>query len=135
MSHAANAASVALVRGGRVLLVRRDRAPFRGMWTLPGGRREPGESAEACAIRELREELGVEARALQPIMELAAGAGGWLLQVFATVQFSGEPAPGPEIAELAWTDRESLGRLETTPGLEEVLGRVLALQRTVLPRK
>ena len=52
------AASVALLRRGDVLLIQREREPFGGLWTLPGGRLEPGESAEDCAVREIRGRAG-----------------------------------------------------------------------------
>ena len=39
----------------RVLLIQRNRAPSEGLWTLPGGRLEPGETLEQCAIREVRD--------------------------------------------------------------------------------
>ena len=54
-----NAASVALINGDRVLLIQRARNPWRGMWSLPGGRLEPGETAEEAAGREVREEVGL----------------------------------------------------------------------------
>jgi 8-oxo-dGTP diphosphatase len=55
-------ASVLILRGGRVLLVRRAFAPARGAWDVPGGFIERGETAEAAAKREAREELGVDVR-------------------------------------------------------------------------
>lgn len=56
--------SAALVeRDGRVFLARRAPAKgFPGLWELPGGKLEDGESAPDALIRELREELGIEAR-------------------------------------------------------------------------
>ena len=53
------AASVAIFDADTVLLIRRAFAPLAGVWTLPGGRAEPGESAETCARREIEEELGL----------------------------------------------------------------------------
>lgn len=50
-----------IVRGGQVLICRRaDTDAGAGLWEFPGGKREPGETAAQCLIRELREELGVD---------------------------------------------------------------------------
>jgi mutator protein MutT len=49
-------------REGKLLIARRHpEAHLGGLWEFPGGKREPGESFEACLARELREELGIEA--------------------------------------------------------------------------
>ncbi|MCB8878243.1 NUDIX hydrolase [Acidisoma silvae] len=58
------AASIAVVvRGNEVLLVRRANSPDIGRWGFPGGKTELGETIQACAMRELREETGIEADA------------------------------------------------------------------------
>ncbi len=61
------AVSVALVRGERVLLVKRARAPSQGLYAFPGGKVEPGETLESAARRELLEETGLRAAALRPL--------------------------------------------------------------------
>ena len=55
------AASIAVFRGDAVLIVERGKGAVRGVWSLPGGHIEPGETARGAALRELAEETGVEA--------------------------------------------------------------------------
>lgn len=122
-------ASVALVRQGRVFLIRRKLAPFAGCWTLPGGRLEAGETPEACARRELGEELGLAVTALRPVLDMTVPADPpRRLAVFATDRFSGTIRPlETEIADWGWFSPEAVHGLETTPRLAEVLARALEL--------
>lgn len=54
-------AAALIFRDGQLLITQRQAgAHLGGLWEFPGGKREPGESWEACVIREIREELGVE---------------------------------------------------------------------------
>jgi len=55
---------VFVIHGGKILLIRKKRGLGAGKINGPGGRLEPGETPQACAARELREELGVTAGAL-----------------------------------------------------------------------
>jgi len=56
------AASVAVIRDGRILLATRGKPPSEGLFSLPGGMVDVGETLAEAALRELREEVGVEAR-------------------------------------------------------------------------
>jgi 8-oxo-dGTP diphosphatase len=125
MESPANAVSVALIRDGDVLLIQRAFEPFAGLWTLPGGRREAGESAQEAAIREVREEVGLVVAGLRPVTTLSIGRE-WRLAVFASASFTGEVAPSAEVATWQWVSPEGAARLPTTPELGEVL--VLALR-------
>ena len=54
-------AAALVFRGGKLLITQRHAdAHLGGLWEFPGGKREPNETFEACLIRELREELGIE---------------------------------------------------------------------------
>jgi ADP-ribose pyrophosphatase YjhB (NUDIX family) len=56
-----------VVRDGRVLLVRRGTEPLKGHWTLPGGMLEAGEALTAGAVREVREETGLDVEPIELI--------------------------------------------------------------------
>jgi 8-oxo-dGTP pyrophosphatase MutT (NUDIX family) len=122
-----NAASVALLHRQQVLLIQRAKAPWDGAWSLPGGRLEPGETAEECAARELREELGLQVYALRPVAKLLLGEGKFRLQVFGTEAFAGEITPNDEIAGWQWVPPGGEAALRTTPHLGEVLASAFAL--------
>ncbi|MGN6487511.1 MAG: NUDIX hydrolase [Devosia sp.] len=125
---AANAASVALLHRHQVLLIQRARAPWHGAWTLPGGRLEPGETPEACAAREVEEELGLRVFGLRPLAQLRLGdAQQFRLQVFGTEAFEGEITPSDEIAAYRWVRAGGESALRTTPHLSEVLERAFRL--------
>ena len=124
----ANAASVAVIRGDEVLLIQRAFPPFQGLWTLPGGRIEPGETIEVCAIREVREELGLGVFALQPVTTMAIGEGRrFQLAVFATSGFEGVVLPSDEILDYRWITPSEIAGLATTPDLDKVLRLAFAL--------
>lgn len=102
------AVGVVVLRGDEVLLVRRGTAPRLGQWSLPGGRIEWGETIEAAALRELREETGVEAELLGLVevvdavftaRETGETSRHYVLIDFAARWVSGEPVAGDDAAE------------------------------------
>jgi mutator protein MutT len=102
----------AIVRGGRVLAARRTTAPV-GRWELPGGKVEPGEAPSDALVRELHEELGVEASVAEWLPGRTRISETHTLAV-AVVRISGEPVPtehdavrwlGPgELDDVEWAD-------------------------------
>jgi len=85
---------VALGHRGRVLAARRSYpAPAAGRWELPGGKVDPGESAEAAAVREIAEELGCGVAVtgwLEPEVRIRDGL---VLRVATATLVDGEPVP------------------------------------------
>lgn len=129
------AASAAVFRSGKVLLGRRTAAAAQGLWTLPGGRVEPGERLAEAALRELHEETGVVADGRGPadIVEfIERDADGtvrthFVIVAFAALWRSGEAVAGPELDAVAWVDPETLGGFRVTDGLAGVVRKASAL--------
>lgn len=97
------AVGVVCLRGQDVLLIRRGRAPRLGEWSLPGGRIEAGERARDAALRELREETGIEARLLG-LIDVVDGlfpesGAHYVLIDFVAEWAAGEPVAGDDAAE------------------------------------
>ncbi|MGP3754759.1 (deoxy)nucleoside triphosphate pyrophosphohydrolase [Streptomyces sp. IBSNAI001] len=93
----------AVCDGGRLLAARRSAPPeLAGRWELPGGKVEPGESGEQALVRELREELGVEAEPLERIPGEWPLKAGLVLRVWTVRLRSGEPSPLEDHDELRW---------------------------------
>ena len=97
------AVGVVCLRGDSVLLIRRGTPPRQGEWSLPGGRIEPGERAMDAALRELREETGVEAEItglIAVVDGLFPEAGRhYVLIDYAARWLSGKPVAGDDAAE------------------------------------
>lgn len=91
-----------LWREGRLLVGRRADS---GLWELPGGKREPGESLEGCLARELREELGVEVEVGRRLARIRQPDGDrrFELHCFLCRLRRGEPR-AREHRELAWLE-------------------------------
>jgi ADP-ribose pyrophosphatase YjhB (NUDIX family) len=128
------AASAAVMRDGRVLIVRRGGNFGRGIYTLPGGVVEAGETLTEAVIREVREEtqVAIEPVALAGYREMimrdddGKTARHFVIVCFAARWVAGEPVPDiTEIAEAAWRLPEELDGLKTTEGLREIVGEAI----------
>ncbi|OZC76504.1 DNA mismatch repair protein MutT [Rhodococcus sp. 06-462-5] len=100
--------AAALTHDGRLLLAQRTRPPeLAGLWELPGGKVEPGESEDAALVRELREELGVECSIGAALTGDVDLAGGLVMRAYRASLVSGMPA-ALEHSALRWVDAETL---------------------------
>jgi mutator protein MutT len=118
----------------RLLLIQRARPPAAGKWSVPGGKVELGESLEEAALRELREETGLQCT-LGPIVEVldrvVRGANGDIEFHYVILDFVGSAPTGALQASSDCLDARfvaltDLRKYELTDGLEEVVARARA---------
>jgi 8-oxo-dGTP diphosphatase len=105
-----------LRRDGQILVIRRGgQASRAGYWAPLSGRIEPGESQPAAVVREIREEVGLEATPIAKVWECDTDDGEFLLH-----WWTAEAAPGPlvldrtEVGDARWVTVEEFLRLEPT---------------------
>lgn len=131
------AVSAAIFRDGKVLLVRRARTPALGLYSLPGGRVELGETLTEALTREVTEETGLTIaivglagyREALPAPRRGA-TGHFLIMSFAARWAAGEVRLNDELDDALWRDPGDFGALPTTEGLADI---VAAAHRLVAP--
>jgi len=129
------AVSAAIVRDGRILLVRRARDPGRGLYSLPGGVVESGETLVEAITREVDEETGlsIEPIALAGHREAIIRDKAdkverhFVILSFACRWVAGEPRPSDEVDEARWIKPDELQGLPTTRGLAEMIAAAMKL--------
>ncbi len=125
------ATSLAVVRGDTVLLIERGAGRLQGYWSLPGGHIEPGETVRAAALRETREEAGVEAtlEALVDVHEVLLHApdrallAHYVIVVFCGHWLAGEPTAGSDAAAARFVRLADLGSYRLTDGAAPLIQR------------
>jgi 8-oxo-dGTP diphosphatase len=129
------AVSAAIIRNGKVLIVRRARPPAGGLYTLPGGGVEVGETLIEAVVREVREEtaLAIEPVALAGYREAITRDNDgrierhFVILPFAAWWIAGEPMLNDELSEAMWLDPSEIAGLNTTAGLAEIIANAMAL--------
>jgi ADP-ribose pyrophosphatase YjhB (NUDIX family) len=123
------AVSAAILRDGKLLVVRRARKPALGLYTMPGGVVEAGETLFEAVAREVREETSLE---IQPLAlaghreAIVRDRDGkverhFIILCFAARWISGEPVLNEELDEARWLEPAELAALRTTEGLAEIV--------------
>ena len=125
------AASAAIFRGREVVLVERAKGALAGYWSLPGGHIEPGETARSAALREVREETGVEAElvGLVDVHEVILRQAGdtlaahYLIVVFCGRWMAGAPTAGGDASAARFVSLDDLEDLTLTDNAAALIRR------------
>ena len=106
---------------GRLLLVRRGHAPSAGLWSVPGGRVEPGESEAEAVVREVAEETGLAVRPDRVVGRVRVDGDGvvfavtdWACTLLDRAQ---RPVAGDDAADVVFVDAAGLAALDMAPGV------------------
>ncbi|HEV7463379.1 MAG TPA: NUDIX domain-containing protein [Methyloceanibacter sp.] len=121
-------ASIAVFKDRSVLLLKRARPPFAGLWSLPGGKSEGAEAPRETACRELMEETGIEAevKGIADILWIAADEGNgasitYRLTVFYGRHAGGSLKAGGDTEAAAWVHLDEIEALPMTEGTTELI--------------
>jgi len=90
---------------GRLLLIQRGHEPWTGLWSLPGGHVEPGESDAEALVREVREETGLLVTAgplIGTVERPAADGGTYVIRDYAAEVIGGTLVPGDDADDARW---------------------------------
>lgn len=129
------AVSAAILRDGKVLVVRRARKPALNLYTMPGGVVEAGETLFEAVAREVREETALEIEPValaghrEAVMRDAQGRveRHFVILCFAARWRSGEPVLNEELDDARWIVPAELAGLRTTEGLAEIVAAAVDL--------
>jgi 8-oxo-dGTP diphosphatase len=144
--HPIVAVGVIVWKGGKVLVVRRGKAPRDGQWSIPGGAQEVGETVRETAVREVREETGLEiaVTGLVDVVDFIEPDGGdgvrfhYTLVDLGAEWLAGDPIPDSDVAEAEWADVADLDRYEMWSETRRVIDKSAVLRaatgRTVTDR-
>ena len=108
----------------RLLLVRRGHGPAAGLWSVPGGRVEPGETLAEAVVRELVEETGLEGVAdhfVGWVERIGEGHHYVILDFVVTILEPRDPVAGADAAEAAWVPLDEVVDRGLVDGLAEFL--------------
>ncbi|MBM3188648.1 MAG: NUDIX domain-containing protein [Chloroflexi bacterium] len=126
-----------VLRDRRVLFVRQAKgASLAGQWSIPWGLVDSGESPEDAALRETREEAGIEAEVVGLLGIQNLPTDGWLGIVFLCRHVAGSPTPdGVETDRAAYLSLDEMGALEEPiePWCAWLARRVLTVPRAAIP--
>lgn len=132
-----SAVGAIVIRGDEALLVKRNNPPGRGLWSIPGGSIELGETVQEAAEREIREETGIVIRAKEPIYTfdvIERDDQGRIRFHYVIVDLladyvSGEPSPRSDACEARWVSSKELEKLTVSSITRKVLKETLQFGR------
>ncbi|HEX9914482.1 MAG TPA: NUDIX hydrolase [Candidatus Bathyarchaeia archaeon] len=130
-----------IIRRGRILLTVRGKPPSEGMWGLPGGAVEVGETIEEALVREVREETGLDVRPLKMVAVLDSVTRDddgrvkyhYVLFEYICEYLSGEAHAASDALNARWVPLDDLGSVQVMPTTKRFIQKIMAQEKIGLP--
>ncbi|MCS7098334.1 MAG: NUDIX hydrolase [Candidatus Methanomethyliaceae archaeon] len=129
-------AGILVIDNGKVLLIKRGNDPNKGLWSIPGGMVRLGESPEEAAIREFKEETGLDA-----IIEDLLGVfnvvirddKGKIKYHYVVIDYLGKVIggmlkPGSDVLDAKWFEINELSKIQTSATLKKAIELVMKIR-------
>jgi 8-oxo-dGTP diphosphatase len=126
------AVGAVVVKDGKILLVRRNKAPHKDLWAIPGGSVELGETLQEAAEREIREETGLDIKAKEPVYTfdlIEKDHKGTIRFHYVIVDLSadyisGELCAADDALDARWFDPEELEHIDASESTRDLLNKI-----------
>ena len=120
---------VILIRDQKILLVKRGHEPNKGLWSIPGGLIKLGETTEEAAIREVKEETGLEVSvgAVAGVFNvIIKDSGSKIKYHYVIIDYFGEItggklSPGTDVTDVRWFEFNELNNIEVSPTVRKAI--------------
>jgi 8-oxo-dGTP diphosphatase len=128
--HPVPGVGVVVVENGRLLLIQRGRDPGKGLWAVPGGKVQLGETLQAAAAREAREETGLELEIGDVVWAGESIGDGeppewhYVLVDFLARRVGGELRAGDDALAISWVPLQATNGLALTPTMPPLIDRI-----------
>jgi 8-oxo-dGTP diphosphatase len=137
------AVGAVVFKDSKVLLVKRAKPPAQGLWAIPGGSVELGETLQQAAEREILEETGITILAKKPVFtfdviekdENSLIRFHYVIVDLVADYISGQPLPGDDAEEVRWVSSWELKNLDANPRTLKVLNSVFGFHYGKRPQQ
>jgi 8-oxo-dGTP diphosphatase len=113
-------------RQQQILLIKRNQAPAQGLWSIPGGKQEAGESLVEACIREFQEETNLDVEVLNIVAVVDRQLEGFHYVIIDFLvklidENNAVPIARSDVAEAKWINLADLGQYDLVVGLPEII--------------
>ena len=116
----------------QIVLIRRNQPPAKGLWSIPGGKLEAGESLVEACRREIKEETGLDTEAKNIVAVVERRIEGFHYVIIDYLcrlvdEDNNQPVAQSDVSEARWVSPEDIGEYDLVEGLAEIIRRTYCM--------